>query len=83
VQGEVRKVSRFVERIQQIHLKVQDRSNLIKESQQQLKPDMTNTDREDHKICIGDKARLDLHKERLRGASNKLKPLRYRPFNII
>jgi len=72
-------VSRFVERILQIHFKVQEQ---LEKSQQKSKA-RHDQHREDHKFCIGDKVWLYFHKECLPGASNKLKPLNIYLFTLF
>jgi hypothetical protein len=59
LQGEEQKESTFVDKIRQIHLRVQEQ---LKKSQQLYKS-RHDQHREDHKFCVGDKVWLYLSKE--------------------
>lgn len=69
---------KFIQRIQQIHQKVQDN---LKKAQEKYK-ECHDKHRTQHTFQVGDLVWLHIGKARLQGPNRKLKPLRYGPFQI-
>jgi len=74
LQGDEKKASTFMDKIKQIHMRVQEQL----EKSQQLYKYRLNQHGEDHKFHVGDKVWLYLHKDQLQGETNKLNPLRHK-----
>jgi hypothetical protein len=79
LQGEEKKESTFVDKIEHIHLSVQEK---LKKSKTLYKS-RHDQHWENHKLCVGDQVWLYTCRESLQGASKKIKPLRYGPFEIM
>ena len=69
----------FVNKIRQIHLKVQEQ---LKTIQAKFKV-RHEKHRVEHKFHVGDYVWFHLSKERLQGPTKKLKPIRYGPIEIM
>ena len=78
VQSETDKVNNFIEHIQHIHQQVHD---ILEKSNAKYKQ-QHDQHQVPHKFQVGDKVLLHLQKERLIGAYQKLKTLRYCPYTI-
>lgn len=79
LEKEEKQAKKFVEKIKQIHLKVQEQLETS-----QVKYKMRHKKyRVDHKFHMGYHVWLHLSKERLQGLAKKLKPIRYGTFDIL
>jgi len=78
LEKEEQQATKFVDRIRQVHLKVQEQ---LETSQAKYK--MKHKYRVDHKFHVGEYVWFHISRERLQGLAKKLKPIRYRPFEIM
>lgn len=87
VPKEEEQVEKFIEKIQHVHMKVQEHLKTshactfkTSHAKYKLRHDQH---RVEHKFHVGDKVQLYHSKERLQGQAKKLKPLQYGPFDNI
>jgi hypothetical protein len=76
---EALKAEKIVEKIRQIHLQVQE---TLKKSQERYKA-RHDQHRIEKSFKVGERVWLQLNKERLQGLGEKIKALRYGPFEVL
>jgi hypothetical protein len=77
--GDALRAEKFIEKIRQIHLQVQE---TLQKSQEKYKA-RHDQHRTEKSFKVGDRVWLQLNKERLQGPGKKIKALRYGPFEIL